>query len=696
MKTYFRLLRYARPYFGLLLAGFICSTVLSSVNVAVIPIVGKLSEAIGKGSFTQLNLFVAAAIGLYFLKGIFSFGQIYFVSHVNQNIIRDLRVQVFEHLQNLSLDFYSKTRTGDIITIIMNDINMMQNVIVSSFTSIIPDTMTIVGVGGYLFYLNWHLALVSILMLPIITMISTRFGRQIEDIATQTQEKMSDLASVVHEVVTGAKVVKSFTMEKEEIKRFSNVTDFARKIALQATAINAIQTPLFNFIQAIAAVIVIWFGGYEIVSHRISPSNLIAFFTGVLMLGDPIGGISGMNVSIQIALVSAKRVFAVLDTGPTVKDLPDAKDIQNIRGEVEFKGVTFKYESNDNPVLKDINISCKAGEVIAIVGHSGAGKSTLVSLIPRFYDPLSGEILLDGKNLKEYKIRSFRKFIGIVPQETLLFSGSIKDNISYGRTDASDSEVEQVARMANALDFIMSFQEKYKTLIGEKGVRLSGGERQRVAIARAFLRDPKILILDEATSSLDSESEHLVQDALEKLMKGRTTFVIAHRLSTVRFADRILVLEKGAIVEEGKHDDLIKKESGRYKRLYDMQLGKFAETMPNVFGFLDIAGIKIKYGNINTLTGWAISDDNSEISDIRILSEGEVVGGGKFGILRADVNKAFPNFKHSMKCGFKVDFRISENPAKTYSVEFSDNKGRKIKERTLKLSEFDGKTAVGL
>lgn len=688
MKTYFRLLKYAKPYFGLLLTGFLCSVVLSSINVAVIPIVGKLSEAIGKGSFTQLNLFVAAAIGLYFLKGVFSFGQIYFVSHVNQNIIRDLRVQVFEHLQNLSLDYYSKTRTGDIITIIMNDINVMQNVVVSSFTSIIPNIMTILGVGGYLFYLNWRLALVSVFMLPVITLISSRFGQQIEEIATKTQEKMSDLASVIHEVVTGAKVVKSFTMEKEEIKRFSNVTDFARQIALKATAINAIQTPLFSFIQALAAVAVIWFGGFEIVAHRITPSNLIAFFTGVLMLGDPIGGLSGMNVSIQLALVSAKRVFSILDTGPTVKDLPSAKDIQNIRGEIEFSGVSFKYESNENPVLKDINISGRAGEVIAIVGHSGAGKSTLVSLIPRFYDPLQGEILLDGRNLKEYKILSYRKFIGIVPQETLLFSGTIKENIAYGRMNATDKEIELVAQMANAHDFILSFPAKYNTIIGEKGIRLSGGERQRIAIARAFLRDPRILILDEATSSLDSESEHLVQEALEKLMKGRTTFVIAHRLSTVRFADRIIVLDQGSIAEEGTHDELIRR-AGVYKKLHDMQLSMFAETLPNVFGFLEMGGLKIKYGNINTFSGWAISDDNSEISDIRVLSEGAVVGEGKFGFERPDVNKAYPNFRHSLKSGFKIDLRVNDNPVKEYSIVITDKNGRMIRARDFKLSELD-------
>jgi ATP-binding cassette, subfamily B, bacterial MsbA len=554
MNNYIRLLKYAKPYMLLLVLGIICSSILSSTNVLVIPVVGKLSEAIGKGNFSQLNLFVAAAVGLYFLKGVFSFGQIYFVSHVNQNIIRDLRVQVFEHLQNLSLDYYSKTRTGDIITIIMNDINMMQNVVVSSFTTIVPNILTIVGVGGYLFYLNWHLALVAILMLPVITFISTRFGQQMEAIATATQEKASDIASVVHEVVTGAKVVKSFTMEKEEIKKFSFATDFAREIALKATAINAIQSPLFNFIQALAAVVIIWVGGFEIVSGRMKASDLIAFFTGVIMLGDPIGGLSGMNVTIQIALVSAKRVFSILDTLPTIKDSPGAIDVPSIKGAVEFRNVDFRYEGNDKLVLENINIACRSGEVIAIVGHSGAGKSTFVSLIPRFYDPVKGEILLDGRNLKEYKVRSFRKHIGIVPQETLLFSGTIRDNIAYGKMDATDAEVERVARMANAHEFITSFQDKYKTIIGEKGVRLSGGERQRIAVARAFLRDPKILILDEATSSLDSESEHLVQEALEKLMKGRTTFVIAHRLSTVRFADRIIVLEKGILAEEGRHD----------------------------------------------------------------------------------------------------------------------------------------------
>jgi len=687
MNNYFRLLKYAKPYVGLMALGVVFSSVLSSVNVLMIPLVGKLSAAMGAGNFVQLNLFAGAAIGLYFLKGVFSFGQIYMGSHVNQGIIRDLRMQVFEHLQDLSLDYYSKTKTGEIITIVMNDINAMQGVIVSSFTSVIPNIMTLLGIGGYLLYLDWRLALVSVVMLPVITYVATRSSREIRNIAKSTQEKVSELTSALYEVTTGAKIVKSFTMEKEEIRRFKLNTDFAKGIALKATVINATQTPLFNFLQAIAAVIVIWVGGFEVMSGRITIPNLIAFFSGVLMLGEPVGGLSGMNVSIQLALMSATRVFGVLDTIPTIKDSPSAKDILNVKGEVIFRNVDFRYEGNENLVLKYLNVVCNAGETLAIVGHSGAGKSTFVSLIPRFYDPVKGEILLDGRNLKEYKVLSFRKHIGIVPQETLLFSGSIKDNIAYGRMDATDQEVENVAKMANAHEFIVSFPDKYGTLIGEKGIRLSGGERQRIAIARAFLRDPRILILDEATSSLDSESEQLVQDALEKLMKGRTTFVIAHRLSTVRFADRIIVLEKGSIIEEGSHDELIRK-GGKYKQLYEMQLGKIAQTVPNVFGYLDLVS-KINYGIVNTFNGWAIADDNSEISKIQIMSDGEVVGEGKVGLEMPHVNKGYPNFKNSLKSGFRVDLRVDENPAQEYSIMITDKNDRLIRARKFKMLEFD-------
>lgn len=696
MKTYFRLLKYAKPYAWCLFFGFIFASILSSVSVLIIPIVGKLSAAIASRNFAQLNEFIWMAIGLYFLKGLFSFCHIYFISLVNQGVLEDLRVQIFEHLQNLSLDFYAKTRTGDLITLVMNDISVMQSVIVTSFISLVPNMMTIAGILGYLFYLNWRLTLVSIVLLPMITYLSSKFAREVREIATKTQEKMSDIASTLHEVITGAKVVKSFTMEEEEIKKFRHISDFAKEIALKATAISATQTPLFNFIQALAAVIVIWVGGFEILSGRIAISDLIAFFSGVLMLGDPIGELSGMNISIQMALISADRVFRVLDTKPTVKETPNAKEVQSLLGEVIFRNVSFKYESNENTVLKNINITCLVGEVIAIVGHSGAGKSTLVSLVPRFYDPVEGEIIIDGNNLKDYKIISFRKFIGIVPQETLLFSGSIKENIAYGRMNASEKEIEDVAKMANAHDFIMSFPQKYDTTVGEKGIKLSGGERQRIAIARAFLRDPKILILDEATSSLDSESERAVQDALGKLMKGRTTFVIAHRLSTLQFANRIIVLNKGEIVEEGTHQELLNK-GGYYQKLYEMQLGRFAKTLPRVFGYIDLEHFKVNYGNINTIRGWLIADDNSEITKVQITSDGgEVLALGELGIERPDVKMLYPNYKLSLNSGFSIEFRASEDRNKIYSLEIFDHSDRKIKNRYFKPTELEAGASIPL
>lgn len=573
MKTYLRLLKYVKPYTMLLVISFLCSTVLSTISVSIIPIVGKLSDAIEKKNFTQLNVFIAAAIGLYILKGLFSFGQRYLIAHADQGITKDLRVGMFSHIQDLSLEFYSRTRTGEIVMIIMNDINMMQSAILESFTSIIPSIMTVSGISAYLFYLNWRLALISLLIFPLVASISTKFGKDMRRSALQIQEKITDISSLLHEVVTGAKVVKSFTMEKEEIKKFNSATDKMKQISLKVSVMKSFQVPLFSVIQTVAAAIVIWFGGFEIISGAITPSNLIAFFSGVIMLGDPLGDLSGINITIQMALISAQRYFRILDVKPLIKDSPDAVDVNSLEGAVTFKNVSFRYESSKTLVLKDVNISCNAGEAVAIVGHSGAGKSTLISLITRFYDVTKGSIMIDGRDIKEYKILSLRKFIGIVPQETLLFSGTIKENIAYGRIGATDEEVIRVAKMANADDFIQSFPDKYETMIGEKGIRLSGGERQRVAIARAFLRDPKILILDEATSSLDSESEHLVQEALEKLMKGRTTFVIAHRLSTVRFADRIIVINKGQIAEEGSHDKLMQL-NGYYRKLYEMQLGK--------------------------------------------------------------------------------------------------------------------------
>jgi len=695
MTQYFRLLKYLKPYVIFLVLSFICASAFSSVNVLVIPTIGKLSEAIGSKNALQLNSFIFVIVGLYFARGIFSFAQRYFAAYADQGITKDLRMKIFEHLQDLSLDFYSKTRTGEIIMIVMNSINIMQTAILDSFTSIIPSILTVIGISGYLLTLNWKLALISFIMLPFITLLSARFGMGMKDVAARTQEKVSDITSMLHEVVTGAKVVKSFTMEQEEIRKFNAVTDHMKKMQLQMSILRAAQNPLFSIAQTIAAVIVIWFGGAEIISGAISPSNLIAFFSGVVMLGEPIAELSGINITIQMALISSRKYFSILDTVPSVKDKPSAIEARSINGEFMFKNVSFKYETSTGMVLKNINFKCEAGEAIAIVGHSGAGKSTLISLIPRFYDPVKGKIMIDGRDIKEYKILSLRKFIGIVPQETLLFSGSIRDNIAYGRMNATNREIIKVAKMANAHDFIMSFPKKYNTVIGEKGIRLSGGERQRVAIARAFLRDPRILILDEATSSLDSESERSVQQALEKLMGGRTTFVIAHRLSTVRFANRILVIKKGEIVEEGTHKELMKR-SGYYKRLYDMQLGKGEFESTQVFGEIQLSWDNIKFGAENMMFGWVIADNNSKIKGVRLMCDGSVIGAAKIDVPMPKIKKRYPNYNNSLMSGFKLDFKVDENRKKIYKLDvfLKDNKPLTVKE--FRLADFKKTSQIQL
>jgi subfamily B ATP-binding cassette protein MsbA len=543
---------------------------VSLSNVVVIPLVGKLSEAIAAKSLNIINLVVFATLGVFFLKGLFMYGQVYFSAFVGQGVVRDLRIELYKKIQDLSLDFFAKWRTGEIISRTLSDIGVMQSATVASATEIFPNLLTLVSVISYLFYLNWRLTLLSIVILPLLLLVMTKFGKEMRYVSKKAQMKAADIASILQETISGISVVKSFTMEKHEVKRFSDESDRSFWIALRAAAVHATQTPLLSFMQTLAIVAVVWYGSFEVISGRLAPSNLIAFFTGIALLADPIAKLSKMNMVIQKSLASAERIFEMLDISKTIKESPNAIKLDKVDGAIEFKNISFQYDPKEAPALEDINISVKPGEIIALVGPSGAGKTTFVNLIPRFYDPERGSILVDGKDIKGCQLYSLRKQMGIVPQETLLFSGSLRDNIAYGKIDATDDEVINAAKMANAHEFIKDLSDGYNTSVGERGVRLSGGQRQRIAIARAILRDPRILILDEATSSLDTESERLVQDALEKLMKGRTTFVIAHRLSTVQIADRILVLKDGRIEEEGSHKQLIEKD-GLYKKLYEMQ-----------------------------------------------------------------------------------------------------------------------------
>jgi subfamily B ATP-binding cassette protein MsbA len=570
MNLYFRLVKYLKPYF-ISIVGIMVATILVSVcNVAVIPLVGKLSEVIGNKNIGSLNIIILVALGVYFFKGIFMYCQSYLAAYVSNSMIKDLRIDLYNHIQGLSLDFFHKYRTGDIGNRVVNEVGTVQSELVANATEVLPNIITLCGVVGYLLYLNWQLAFLSLVMLPVLFYTMARIGREMRSISLKGARKVADIAHMLLENLTGIRVIKAFTMEAHEAKKFAEESDASLWISLRQAAINATSTPILSFIQSLAVLGVVWYGAYQVVSGTLSASSLIAFFTGVALLADPVSKLSKMNITIQRALASAERIFEIADIVPSVREKPNAKKLEKIDGSVEFRGVFFHYDKSEGEALKDINVKVKPGEIIALVGPSGAGKTTFANLIPRFYDPTKGKVLIDGINLEDCELYSLRRRMGIVPQETMLFSGTIRHNILCGDFDATEERVVTAAKMANAHDFITEFPEGYNTYVGERGIRLSGGQRQRIAIARALLRDPRILILDEATSSLDTESERLVQDALEKLMKGRTTFVIAHRLSTVQIADRILVFKDARIIEEGTHRELLDK-GGLYKRLYEMQ-----------------------------------------------------------------------------------------------------------------------------
>ena len=570
MKLYYRLMSYLKSYKSQIAGAMLCMLIVSAANVLLIPLIGKLSEAIGAKSFAILNLVIFAAVALYFLRGLATYGQGYLTSFAGYRLVTDLRIEVYKHVQDLSLDFFAKWRTGEVISRITNDISVVQQAVISSVMEILPNLITLFGVMGYLIYLNWRLTLITLLIIPLFSWVISRFGVEMREVSREAQKKAADVASILQETVSGARVVKSFAMEKQEVKKFSEESEKSFWLTLKQAQINVTQAPLLAFLQVLAVVAVVWYGAFEVVSGRLAASALISFFAGIAMVADPISKLGTINTTIQNALAAAERIFEVIDIAPSIKEKENAVELKDIKGKIEFKDVYFKYEKQGGAILEDINLTVNPGEIIALVGRSGAGKTSLVNLIPRFYDPSSGEILIDGYNLKDLKLESLRKQMGIIPQETVLFSGTIRDNIAYSKTDATDEEVKGAAQLANANDFICSMHESYNSLVGERGVRLSGGERQRIAIARALLRDPKILIFDEATSSLDTESEQVVQEAMNRLMKGRTVFIIAHRLSTIQHADRIVVVDKGRIAEVGKHADLLA-EGGIYKKLYEMQ-----------------------------------------------------------------------------------------------------------------------------
>jgi subfamily B ATP-binding cassette protein MsbA len=451
---------------------------------------------------------------------------------------------------------------------ITNDVNLIQGAVSEAVTSLLKDSFTIIGLVFLIFYRDWKLAVIAMFVFPLTIYPIAKFGRMMRNVASRTQVTMGSLTSLLQETIAGTRIVKAFGMEEYEGKRFAKENEDLFKLFMKSVSIKGISTPLMEFLGGIAMAAIVLYGGLEVLKGNSTPGNFFSFLAALIMLYEPVKRLTNVNNTIQQGIAGAQRVFSIIDIDPDIRNSSYAIALPKISKGIDIQNVTFSYA--ETPVLKNINLSINAGEVVAFVGMSGGGKTTLVNLIPRFYDVTEGKISIDSHDIRDVTIQSLRGQIGIVTQQTILFNDTVRNNIAYGNIDESDENIIKAAKAANAHDFISNLPNKYNTIIGEQGTKLSGGERQRISIARALLKDAPILILDEATSSLDTEAEIEVQDALEKLMQGRTTLIIAHRLSTIRNAHRILVLANGEIVEEGTHESLIEKK-GEYFRYYTMQ-----------------------------------------------------------------------------------------------------------------------------
>jgi len=571
MQTYLRLLRYMRPYWGRLLAAGVCSSIVAGLTGTYAWLVKPaLDEVFINKNVTWLMLLPVALMLVSILKGLAGYGQSYLMIYVGSRVVTDIRDQLFGHLMRLPITFHLKNPSSRMMSRVINDVNWIQNAVSSVLKDLFQQSLTFLVLMGVIFYQHWQLSLLAIVAIPLSVYPMIRFGNRLRRIATSGQERTADMSLALQETLTGIRIVKGFTQESAESQRFARFNEAYFRTNMKSTQVSSITSPVLEAVGVIGVAGIIWYGGSQVIGGTMTPGTFFSFLTAVFLMYTPLKRLASANNTIQQALSAAERVFSVLDV-PTESALDTGRrEFDGVKTGIELRAVSFQYDGADTPALSEITLVIQAGELLALVGSSGAGKTSLVNLIPRFYEPTSGAILIDSVDTREIRLSALRRRIGIVSQETLLFDDSVRNNIAYGNDTATPDAVVEAAKAAFAHDFIVRLPNGYDTLIGENGVKLSGGERQRLAIARALLRNPSILILDEATSSLDNESERMVQMALANLMTGRTTFVIAHRLSTVQRADRIVVLERGRVAEIGRHEDLLAAH-GIYKRLYQMQ-----------------------------------------------------------------------------------------------------------------------------
>lgn len=570
MNLYIRALLYVKPYLFRAFCAGIC-TIIAAGGTAYLPWVIKdmVDQVLRDKNTEMLNYIAMSIVVIFVIRGIAFYGQSYLMSYVGQRVIIDIRRAVFTKLQRLSMSFYDKNKTGTIMSYVTNDVSALQGALVDNVVEMITESVILIASIVMMIYLDWKLFLVTFGTFPFVLGFIDLFGKRIRKSGSRIQEAAADITSVLQETVSSARVIKSFVREGYEVARFDkeNVNNF--RANMKNAQLMATLTPTIEFVAAIGVTIILWYGGNSVINGEITAGSLVAFLTYAVNISNPIKRLSRVIGNIQKALAAAQRVFDVLDLPETIKDSDNAKKLPPAKGKVCFNDVSFSYNPGEQ-VISNISFDVKPGEMIAFVGPSGAGKSTVASLLPRFYDVDSGSITIDGQDLRGVTLDSLREQVGIVPQETVLFNGTVYDNILYGRLDATKEEVEAAAKAANAHNFIMELPDGYNTKLGDRGMNISGGQRQRISIARAILKNPQILILDEATSALDTESERVVQEALDRLMVGRTSFVIAHRLSTIKNADKIMVLEKGQLVEQGSHDELMAM-NGLYAHLYQIQ-----------------------------------------------------------------------------------------------------------------------------